>query len=45
MNECLGDEVAGGEVDDTDVVGVDHTFGSCDNLSGDKEQEYFAETG
>src|SRR5690348_15530041 len=30
MNKCLGDEVAGNEVDDTDVVGVDHTLGSCD---------------
>lgn len=35
MNERFGDKVAGNEVDDADVVGEDHTFGSCDNaLSG-----------
>ena len=31
MNERFGNELAGSEVDDADVVGVDHTCGSCDN--------------
>src|SRR5262249_33858092 len=31
VNERFGDEVAGHEVDDTDIIGANHTFGSRDD--------------